>query len=293
MDIEYLLFLQQLRNGAGHAVNETICFISEVMGGAGGLAVIALVYWCLSKWAGSFMLLNFSGAYMMNQTLKNIFCISRPFIRDARLQPYVQASGYSFPSGHTMLGTAVYSSAAVWQRRRKWFVGVCAALTLMTAFGRNWIGVHTPQDVIVGMAVSGLVVAFNWFMLKWVESHPEKDVLVLAGGVVWAAALMALIPGSGKVCGIFLGALTGWFIERRWIRFETEGSVLCRALRYVLGMAVVLLLNKVLLPAVFGPLNDEIEKLLVNGLTFLTVSAGWPAVIAWAQRRGGAKKAAQ
>lgn len=288
--MDYLLFLQELRNSAGSAVNETILFISEFMGGAGALAVIALVYWCLCKWAGSMMLLNFSGAYMMNQTLKNIFCVSRPFVLDDRLQPYKLASGYSFPSGHTMLGTAMYSSAALWQRRRKWFVAICALLTLLTAFGRNWIGVHTPQDVLVGMAVSCAVVAFNYYALKWLEKKPKMDVLYLAVGVLWAVLLLALIPGSGKVCGIFLGAVVGWWIERRWIRFETEGSLLCRALRYVGGMAVVLAFYKGLLPVVLAPLGDNTEALLLNFLTFLLVSAGWPAVIALVQKRIAGRK---
>ena len=127
--MEYLLFLQQLRESAPTIINEAILFVSEFMGGTGALAVIALVYWCISKHAGSFMLLNFSSAYMVNQTLKNIFCVSRPFLQDSRLHPYTEATGYSFPSGHTMLGTAVYSSAAIWQKNRKWFVGVCIVLT--------------------------------------------------------------------------------------------------------------------------------------------------------------------
>ena len=57
--MEYLLYLQQLREAAPGIVNEGILFLSEFMGGTGALAVIALVYWCISKCAGSFMLLNF------------------------------------------------------------------------------------------------------------------------------------------------------------------------------------------------------------------------------------------
>lgn len=283
--MEYLLFLQDLRNGAGSAINETIRFISEVMGGAGALAVIALVYWCLNKWAGSFMLLNFSGAYMMNQTLKNIFCINRPFIQDSRLQPYTEATGYSFPSGHTMLGTAVYSSAAVWQRRKKWFVALCAVLTLLTAFGRNWLGVHTLKDVLVGMAVSLAVVAAHYFVLKKIEKNPKLDVALLVFGIVWAVCLLILVPGSEKVAGIYLGAVIGWWIERRFIRFSVEGGIVRRILVYVLGMAVVLAFNKKLLPIVFAPVGETLLPLFVNGFTFLLVSAGWPAVIALFQRR--------
>lgn len=277
--MEYLLFLQDLRNSAGSFVNETILFISEVMGGAGGLAAVALVYWCLNKWAGSLMLLSFSGAYMMNQTLKNIFCVSRPFIKDSRLIPYVQASGYSFPSGHTMLGTAIYASAAVAQRKRKWFVALCAVLTLLTAFGRNWIGVHTPQDVAVGMAVSCGLVALHTYAFRQLEKHPGRDLWFLVAGLLWAVALLLLIPKSGKVCGIYLGSLLGWFAERRWIGFRVEGSLLRRGLRFLGGMGLVLALQQWLLPGLTAPLGDTFGPLVLNFVTFLTVSALWPAVI--------------
>ena len=149
----YLLFLQDLRNGALSMLNEPILFISAVMGGAGGVAVIALVYWCLSKWAGALMLLNFSSAYLANQTLKNIFCISRPFVQDVRLTPYVPASGYSFPSGHTMSATCTYGTTVAWQRKKRtWLAVLCGVLIALTGFSRNFLGVHTPQDVIVGFS---------------------------------------------------------------------------------------------------------------------------------------------
>ena len=277
--MEYLLFLQNLRQSAPTVINEGILSLSEFMGGTGALAVIALVYWCISKRTGSFMLLNFSSAYMLNQTLKNIFCVQRPFIRDPRIQPYTSATGYSFPSGHTMLGTAVYSSAAVWQKNRKWFAGVCILMILLTAFGRNWIGVHTPQDVIVGILASLAVVFVQYRMLLWLEKRPEKDILVLLFSVLWAAALLVFIPGSEKVCGIFLGVYIGWFIEGRWIRFEVQGKLIHRIFQYILGLGSVLVVYKVLIPILVKPFSEGMQTLLINLFTFLTVTALWPAVL--------------
>ena len=279
----YLLFLQDLRNGALSVLNEPILFISAVMGGAGGVAVIALVYWCLNKWAGALMLLNFSSAYMANQTLKNIFCVSRPFVLDERLKPYVPASGYSFPSGHTMLGTAIYGSAAVWQRARKWVVSLCVLLTLLTAFGRNWIGVHTPQDVLVGMAVSCIVIAVNLWIIRKVQDDPKKEALFLAACALWALLVMMLLPSSGKVCGIYLGTMAGLVIERRWVGFRIEGGAAYRAILYVMGMAAVLAASKGL-PVLLAPLGSMFAPLVENCLVFLLVTAGWPAVMKLTRR---------
>ena len=283
--MEYLLSLQQLRESAPTFVNEGILFLSEFMGGTGALAVMALVYWCISKHAGSFMLLNFSGAYMMNQTLKNIFCVSRPFIRDPRIQPYTSATGFSFPSGHTMMGTAVYSSAAIWQKNRKWFVGLCIFMILLTAFGRNWVGVHTPQDVIVGILVSLAVVFGQYHMLRRLEKRPEKDILVLIFSILWAAALLCFIPESEKTCGIFLGVYIGWFIEGRWIRFEISGTTVQRILQYILGMGFVLVIYKVLMPMLVKPFAENLQTLLINLFTFLAVTALWPALLKLSRKK--------
>lgn len=277
--MEYLLFLQRLRESAPAVVNDGILFLSEFVGGTGALAIMALIYWCISKRAGSFMLLNFSCAYMMNQTLKNIFCVSRPFLRDSRLHPYTSATGYSFPSGHTMLGTALYSSAAVWQKKCKWFVGVCAFMILFTAFGRNWVGVHTPQDVLVGILASLAVVFGQYRMLLWLEKQPKKDILVLLVAILWAAVLLIFIPDSEKTCGIFLGVYIGWFVENRWIRFENSGKLIFRVVQYILGMGFVLVVNKVLLPIVVRPFSEGVQSLTIYFFTFLAVTALWPAIL--------------
>ena len=277
--MEYLLFLQQLRESAPDFLNKAILVLSEFIGGTGAVAIMALIYWCISKRAGSFMLLNFSGAYLMNQTLKNIFRVSRPFIRDTRIHPYTTASGYSFPSGHTMLGTAVYTSAAIWQKNRKWVVCFCIFMTLFTAFGRNWVGVHTPQDVIVGILSSLVVVFCQYRMLNWLEKNPEKDLFVLIFCILWAAVLLMFVPKSEKPCGIFLGAYIGWFIERRWIRFEVKGTVVQRILKYILGMVFVLVMYKVLVPVLMKPFSENLQTLAVNFFTFLTVTALYPAVL--------------
>ena len=277
--MEYLLYLQQLREITPEVMNEGILFLSEFMGGTGALAVIALIYWCISKSAGAFMLLNFSSGYMMNQTLKNIFCIPRPFLLDTRIQPYTTATGYSFPSGHTMLGTAVYSSAAIWQKNRKWFVGICIFMILLTAFGRNWVGVHTPQDVIVGILVTLVLVFCQYHMLLLLEKWPEKDILVLFASIIWAAVLLYFMPESKKACGILLGVYIGWFIERRWIHFEVKGSLLHRTLQYILGMGFVLVVYKVLLPSLVKSFSDDLQTLFINLFTFLTVTALWPAIV--------------
>ena len=279
--MDYLYFLQQLRQSAPHWLNECVVFVSEFIGGIGGLVLMALVYWCINKRTGTFLLMNFSLAYVCNTVVKNIFCIQRPFYRDVRLEPYVAASGYSFPSGHTMLATAFYGGIALRQRKRKWAVALCLLLTLLTAFTRNWLGVHTLEDVLVGIACSACVIVLNSLVLRWVEGKPGRGYLVFALSVLVFAAVCVGYPTGLKSAGIYGGVMLGWVIERRFIRFEIGGGLGFRAVTFAVGIAVVGLLYKVLLPMLFVPLGKQLKDMLINFIVFFLVTAGWPAVMKW------------
>ena len=49
------------------------------------------------------------------------------------------------------------------------------------------MGVHTPQDVIVGILVGLLVVFCQYRMMLWLEKQPEKDFMILIISIIWAA----------------------------------------------------------------------------------------------------------
>lgn len=277
--MDYLLFLQGLREAVPESINKLILFGSEMMGGIVAIVLMALVYWCLEKKAGTFMLMNFSSAYMVNQTVKNIFRVSRPFVKDSRIHPYAEAEGYSFSSGHTMLGTSVYGSVMVRQRKHKSVIAICSVMILFTAFGRNWAGVHTLQDVLVGIAAAFAVIGLNVFLQKQIDKHPNMDWCVLAAAILISFAMLFLISGSETVVGIFAGFWCGWFIERRFIKFEIHGSVLRRVVIFICGMVVLFALYKFLLPFVFSSLSQSTSKGLSYFAIFLFIMSGWPAVI--------------
>lgn len=49
--------------------------------------IIPLVYWCINKKAGFFLMTNVSFRQVIIQTVKNVFCTYHPWIRDARIIP--------------------------------------------------------------------------------------------------------------------------------------------------------------------------------------------------------------
>ena len=84
MDISILLVLQDFRNGPGAFLAG---FLSKMtwLGEINTVIVImALIYWCVSKDFGTYILMGWSGNRLVNGMLKVTACVYRPWIRDAR-----------------------------------------------------------------------------------------------------------------------------------------------------------------------------------------------------------------
>ena len=107
------------------------------------LVVMALVYWCVSRDLGAYLMMGWSGNRLVNGMLKVTACVYRPWIRDARIVPYgdsmTTATGYSFPSGHTMNAATVYGGGTVRKDLPRMLRAVLFIIVLLVAFtGSTW-----------------------------------------------------------------------------------------------------------------------------------------------------------
>lgn len=119
------------------------------------------------------------------------------------------------------------------------------AAVALTMFSRNYLGVHTPQDVLVGFASSVILMFAAAKIENWSDENPKRDLYVLIGGVLVALAaflyfqlkpypLDYLEDGSLRVdplkmkadsfqgIGIVLSYSICRFFERRSFDFEAE-----------------------------------------------------------------------
>jgi undecaprenyl-diphosphatase len=85
--------------------------------------------------------------------LKNLYGRERPTVV-THLDP---PGGLSFPSGHSMISTALYITLAVMiartqreHRLRRYIIGAGCLLALMVGLSRMYLGVHYPSDVVAG-----------------------------------------------------------------------------------------------------------------------------------------------
>ncbi|MBO5364799.1 MAG: phosphatase PAP2 family protein, partial [Clostridia bacterium] len=177
--MEYLLWLQGVRSDFWNVI---LMYATELVTSPLMYLFVAVLYWCFAKNAAITLALNISIGSMINQTLKNIFCVYRPWVQNPALKPVEAAketaTGYSFPSGHTQLAATEFLSIAAWQRKRKWLVAVCFFMTFLVMFTRNYLGVHTLPDVLASFLIACFVVLVTPKLLEWIEHGKNRDLFV-------------------------------------------------------------------------------------------------------------------
>lgn len=105
-------------------------------------------------WLTAFMSSVFGGM-LLNRLLKYAFHRPRPFFDN----PLLTLTGYSFPSGHTMMATVLYGVVAAylftttsdWWRRGLIALSALLLITLV-GFSRMYLGAHYFSDVLGAMA---------------------------------------------------------------------------------------------------------------------------------------------
>ena len=282
LDIRYLLFLQDFRNSIDNTLTPFMERVS-LFAVTYLIMIPVLFYWMLNKKDGLYTLVSYYLACGINAIVKLTVCAYRPWIRDPRILPAGDAirtaTGYSFPSGHTVTATPIYGGLAVttW-KDAKWASFFAILMILITGFSRNYLGVHTPQDVFVAVfeGVFWLVILSRLF--PYLEEHPEKEDLYLLLCFIfgWLAILYItfkpypmdylngnllvdprkmMIDGYGDIA-LIISFPVARVIEKRWVRFQATGVNARGFFLCAVGMAI--------LWALLTYLGDPLDDLLGN-----------------------------
>ena len=125
------------------------------------------------------ILLNLVIVTFLNIFLKNI--IQRPRPDDFRL---INETGYSFPSGHSMISMAYYGYLIylifkfVKNKKLKTFLITFLCILILTiGLSRIYLGVHYTSDVIAGfvLSVSYLIIYTSIIKKYIIEREEEND----------------------------------------------------------------------------------------------------------------------
>ena len=110
-----------------------------------------------------------------NQALKAFIARQRPDL----LEPVVVEHGFSFPSGHALLGTVAWGILAVLVSRsrlpagvRRGIVAAVVVLIVLIGVSRIWLGVHYPTDVLAGWTAGLAIVLLFARLTRSVSPEP-------------------------------------------------------------------------------------------------------------------------
>lgn len=117
------------------------------------------------------------GSITLNIVLKYFFDRPRP------LMPLVEASGLSFPSGHSMVAASFYGLLIylAWKHiehpvLRYVTVSFLIAFVFVIGFTRIYLRVHYATDVLAGFAAGFLWVIVGIWFLKKMERFSRKEI---------------------------------------------------------------------------------------------------------------------
>ena len=164
-----LKLAQWLRSSHGPAWTDALMTITHMHAPAGiallaaGMAAYLYLkrdhYWLLA------VVLTMPAGMVLNVMLKLYFARQRPEFDE----PLLHLATYSFPSGHAAYSTMLYGLLAAYVAHRvdrwRWRLAsvlMCAAIIVLIAFSRLYLGAHYLTDV-----VAGVLEAVAWLALVW------------------------------------------------------------------------------------------------------------------------------
>lgn len=305
-----MAFLHLLEGIRFPVLDELMLLVTHLGEETAFLVIALIVFWCVDKYHGYYLLGVGLVGNLANQFLKITCRIPRPWVREPDFTVVeaakAEAGGYSFPSGHTQTAVGTFGAVAATQKG-KWIRTVCVILALLTAFSRMYLGVHTPADVLVGAAMAvAMVVALKPVMLGRGKKYIPVvfGILLILSGLYLAYVELCSFPAdidpdnySSAVknaytfLGCFAGVLAVYFADEKKLRFDTKAVWWAQLLKAVLGLGIVLLVKEGMrapLEAVFA--GHLIARAVRYFLIVAVAGIVWPLTFRWFGKLGKKEK---
>ena len=256
--MELLYFLEGLRTPAGDAFFSLITHFGEET-----LFIVAglLVFWCIDKLQGYYLLIVGLTGTVINQFLKLWFRIPRPWVKDPDFtiveSARAEATGYSFPSGHTQSSVGIFGAVARWNKHLAVRI-LCVVICVLVPLSRMYLGVHTPADVGVSIFVA-LALIFGVYPMIQKGAEDAKTMRMIMAGMLAVSAAYAVFvefyafpadvdahnlengtKNAYTMLGCILGVWMTYEVDSRFTQFRTDAVWWAQILKLVIGLAVLL-----------------------------------------------------
>ncbi len=256
--MQFLYFLEGIRN----PVLDAVMSFFTLFGDETVFIILAMIlFWCVDKREGYYMLtVGFVGT-QINNFLKVNFRVDRPWVRDPAFKPVESAiegaGGYSFPSGHTQSSVGSFGAVARWEKNKIVRI-ICIAFCVIVPFSRMYLGVHTPADVLASYAIALVLIFAFCPIFKTIDKKPKAMRVLMAVLLAWSVfqvVFMELFPfpsdadaerilsgvkNAYKMLGAVGGLWVVYELDNKYIRFDTKAVWWAQIVKTVAGLGITL-----------------------------------------------------
>lgn len=300
--MEFLYLLEKMRLPV---LNEFMLMITKFGEETAFLVIALIVFWCVDKYKGYYILsVGFLGT-LANQFMKLWFRIPRPWVLDENFtileQAREAASGYSFPSGHSQSAVGTFGAIAYTTKNR--FIRILSiCIAVLVPFSRMYIGVHTPLDVLVA---AGMAVALIFLLKPVILGNTKKGIpVLLCVMTVLAAAFMCFVElydfsadidihnlTSGRenaytLFGALLGLVVVYIVDEKWKHFSTRAVWWAQILKVLVGLALVLAVKTGLKTPLNLLLGESVGRAARYFLIVIFAGVIWPMSFRYFEKLG-------
>ena len=258
-----------------------------------------IMLWCINKKWGYYLLFVSSIGTTINQFLKNLFEIPRPWIKDPNFKIVESArsaaTGYSFPSGHTQTITGFLGGIARILKKWKYRFALIFVI-LLVAFSRMYLGVHTPLDVFTSLLIGTMLVFVLYPFFK--NEHHELSLMIIGvllaighvlfmeykatGVIVMDDNLVDGLKNAYTCLGLALSLPVISYIDRKYLKYPTKAVWWAQIIKCVVGLALLIGVRTLLKDPLLALTNGHnIADCIRYFLMSFVGGALWPMTFKW------------
>jgi undecaprenyl-diphosphatase len=148
--------------------------------GIASILLVLFLWFCKRDYYGMVLVLvAVGGGYGLNTFIKDLVGRARP--------PFAQGvHGFSFPSGHAMVGSiyllliAYFLNKEVKKASQRWVIFfIFGLLALLTGLSRLSLQVHYPSDVLAGLLLGiaylfACISVYQFFVVEWIRAKQRE-----------------------------------------------------------------------------------------------------------------------
>lgn len=258
MDLEIVKSVQSISNKFFDFVFSSLThFGDEIF----FVCMFLILYWVVCKEYAFKFSMFYVLSHFVNATIKSIVKRPRPWQASSEVENKLQASGYSFPSGHSQSISAIstfvvydiYKNKTIKRSTKISSLTFAILLCLIVGFSRLYLGQHYLTDVLTGFAIGIATILIFKFLESLISDNFKSklkcdSILSVLSVVVLIVITVISINNLGlsvktltklyRYGGMIVGYSMGYIFSRLTIK-ETATTFVGKLLKVAIGFIVL------------------------------------------------------